>query len=127
MGFPIMHHYSRLLTLDMEDKHNIWCVMSGIDGDLLHCINPLVVHVSSLSVRQGTQPISPIKITDKITAFLGFIAACPLYQTKTISLLFIIMSKMLVSQQLENKKNECFHKGITLVRLQLTILQLFND
>lgn len=61
-----------------------------------------ISHMSSLSVWQGTQPISPIKITDKITAFLGFIAACPLYQTKRISLLFIIMSKMLVSQQLEN-------------------------
>lgn len=51
MGFPIMHHYSRLLTLDMEDKHNIWCVISGIDGDLLHCINPLVTCLFSLFGR----------------------------------------------------------------------------
>lgn len=74
MGFPIMHHYSHPLTLHMEDKHNIWCVISGIDGDLLHCINPLVGHVSSLSVWQGTQPISPIKITDKIIDPLPFFA-----------------------------------------------------
>lgn len=101
--FPIMCHYNQ--HPPKEDKHNIWCVMSGIDGDLLHCINALVGHVQpppALGSRARSQACQLRSQTRSQTHRLALvIATWPLYQTTTIGLLFIIVTNMLVSQHLK--------------------------